>query len=88
MADFINGTKEEPHMMVVHELHVDLQMFEGDQALVLFQSDYELPLEASHANMEEADDHTLVELYYGGVHASNCHPYGYRFPSTYSTSSK
>ena len=36
MNDYILGSKEEPHVMVVHEEHVYLQMFEEDQAFEFF----------------------------------------------------
>ena len=51
MDEIIYSTKEEPHVMVEHELHVDMQALkettlkqEGNQGLVLVQRDYELPL--------------------------------------------
>ena len=51
MVEIICVTKEEPHAMVEHEVHVDMQMLkeatfkqEGNQALFFVQRDYELPL--------------------------------------------
>ena len=47
--------------MVVHEEHVDLQMFEEDQA-------FESPFGASHTFMKEVEKHATVKPTSGGVH--------------------
>ena len=65
MVDCILGSKEEPHVIVVHEEHVDLKMFEKDQA-------FESLLGANHTFMEEAKKHTIVKLTSGCVHAYAC----------------
>ena len=51
--------------MMVHEEHFDLHMLEEDQAS-------EFPLGESHTFMEEKEKRTIVELTYGGIHASTC----------------
>ena len=54
-------------MMVEHEVHVDMQVLyedtfkqEGNQALVLVQRDYELPLGESHKYLKEEHDITTI----------------------------
>ena len=51
--------------MVVHEEQSNLLMVYEDQA-------FEFPLGESHTFMEEEEKHTIVELTYGGIHASTC----------------
>ena len=67
MAESIYVTKEEPHVMVEHEVHVDMQVLEeatfkqeGNQALVLVQRDYEFPLGESCRALEEAHHITTI----------------------------
>ena len=63
MAEIIYVTKEEPHVLVEHEVHVDMQVLEeatfkqeGNQALVLVQRGYDFPLGESLRALEEAHD--------------------------------
>ena len=49
--------------MVEYEEHIDLQIFEEDQA-------FDFPLGASHTFIKEVENHTLVKPTSGGVHAS------------------
>ena len=73
MAEIIYVTNKEPHMMVEHEVHVDMQVLknatfkqEGNQALVLVHRDYEFPLGESCRALEEAHDlTTIVPANYG-----------------------
>ena len=51
MDDCIHRAKEEPHVMVVHGEHYDLDMI-GDQA-------FEFPLRVGHTFMEE-EKHTMI----------------------------
>ena len=67
MAETIYVTKEEPDVMVEHEVHVDMQVLEedtfkqeGNQALVLIQRDYDLPLSESCRDLEEGHDITKI----------------------------
>ena len=67
MDEIIYVTKEESHVMVEHEVHVDMQVLdeatfkqEGNQAFVLVQRDYELPLGESHKDLEEEHDITTI----------------------------
>ena len=69
MVESIFVTKDEPHVMVEHGVHVDMQVLreatfkqEGNQALVLVQRDYELPLGESCRALEEAHDLTTIIL--------------------------
>ena len=65
MVDCILGSKEEPHVMVVHEEHADLKMFEEDR-------EFEFPFGASHTFMEYFEKYTIVKPTSGGVHVSTC----------------
>ena len=65
MDDCIHGSKEEPHVMVVHDKHYDLHILEEDQS-------FEFPLRERHTFMEEEEKNTIFKLAYGGIHASTC----------------
>ena len=54
---------EESHVMVVHEEHANLKMFEEDKA-------FEFPFGSSHTLMDEVEKHDIVKPTNGGVHAS------------------
>ena len=65
MDDCIIGSKEEPHVMVEHEEHANLKMFEEDKA-------FEFPFGSSHTLMDEVEKHDIVKPTSRGVHASTC----------------
>ena len=59
--------KEEPHVMVEHDVHVDMQVLgeatfqqEGNQIVLLVQRNYEFPLGESRRALEEAHDLTTI----------------------------